>query len=82
MSTLEEYYGSTENCYKDIALARKVWGNKNATVEEWDGIIRGLAFMLIHCPECLYDLVSNTLDEAAVRHSYWELKNWKEDFVC
>jgi len=64
---LVEYYASKDNCFGEIRLARKVFGNTAATLEQYQGIERALAFMYLHCPAEIQDLVLSTLEEAEKR---------------
>jgi len=45
-------------------LARKTFGSTKTTREQYEGMEKALAFMYVHCPADLQDLVLSTLNES------------------
>lgn len=78
MTPIQEYYGNEDNCYKDIGLARKVFGDTRTTRESYDAMEKGLGLMLLYCPDHLYNIVHITLQESTMRRFYFE-KRWREN---
>ena len=60
-------YKDKEYCYSEIRNARKVFGQSGITLEKWECMERGLAFMYAYCPEDLRVIVLSTLEEAGIR---------------
>lgn len=66
---VRDYYSNKDNCIKDLALARKVWGSTKSTEQEWEGVERGLGFMVLYCPEELSGVVNAHFDEFVWRYA-------------
>lgn len=67
MSEYEKMFKDKEFCRNEILEARKLFGNINATFEQYDNLIKGLMIMFIHCPEELVVTVRATIQEAEKR---------------
>jgi len=73
--SIHDYFQDAKNCYSDLGLARKTFGNTATTEAEYDQMEKTLGIMYFHCPEDLQDIVLATMEEATWRRSYFE-ENW------
>lgn len=72
-ASIAELYSDRERCLKEIGEARKVFGSRSTTCQEYDGMQDALGFMLLHCPEDITHLVQATMEEATWRKAHFEL---------
>jgi hypothetical protein len=68
---LVEYYNDKDNCIAEIQVARKAFGNKNTTEEQYDQMEKALGIMYLHCPEEIQSAVLYTINEAEQRRFYF-----------
>jgi len=54
---LQEHYANRETCLRELGQAREVMGNRNTTMKQADGVMKGLGFMLLYCPPDLVTAV-------------------------
>ena len=57
-------------CLSELAEARSIMGTKPFTLEKGEGLIKGLALMLFHCPEDLRDGVEAHIHDCTIRMRY------------
>jgi hypothetical protein len=77
MNEIEDAYKSADYCKQEIMLARKIFGDKNTTPEQYDAMQSSLSFMYLYCPEDLKKIVLATLQESERRKFYFE-SIWKK----
>lgn len=77
-ASIADLYSDRDRCLKEIGEARKVFGSRSTTRQEYDGMQDALGFMLLHCPEDIEYLVRATIDEATWRKPYFELTTWND----
>lgn len=70
---IHEYFQDVKNCNRDLCLARKSFGNRNTTEDEYDQLEKTLGLMYLHCPVDMQDSVLATLTEAEWRRPYFIL---------
>jgi hypothetical protein len=68
---IHEYFQDVQQCYADIRLARKAFGNTSTTVDEYDQMEKSLGLMYLHCPEDIQGVVLATIEEANWRRPYF-----------
>jgi hypothetical protein len=76
---IQEHFSDKKTCFASIAEARKAWGNRNTTREQFDGLEQGLGLLYLYCPEDIMDIVQSTLDEATTRRTHFELHIWEPE---
>lgn len=69
---MREYYNKKENCFKDLVAARRLFGDKNTTKKQYEGMERALAFMYLYAPDEILTLVWGTIKEAGMRKVYFK----------
>ena len=68
---LIEYYSDKDNCFAEIGVARKTFGNTKTTEEQYDQMEKALGIMFLYCPEDIQHFVQATMEEAATRRFYF-----------
>ena len=76
MSTIEEHYSSEEQCKQEIVEARKIFGNKTTTREQFDAMQKALGLMYLYCPENMQGIVKATLNESVIRETHFKMYIW------
>lgn len=72
MNEIEDAYKNPDYCKQEIMLARKIFGDKNTTAEQYKAMESSLAFMYLYCPESIKEIALATLQEAEKRKFYFE----------
>jgi hypothetical protein len=67
---IQEYYSDRDTCFKEIAQARKLFGNPKATLEQYAALDKGLGLMFLYCPEDIQPIVEATMEESDRRRLY------------
>jgi hypothetical protein len=70
---LAELFKDKEYCYRELAEARKLWGNKDTTEAQFDQLETTLTLMLVHCPSDIQYAVQASIREAGMRRTYFEM---------
>jgi hypothetical protein len=70
MAEYEKLFKDEDFCKGEILEARKLFGNINATFDQYQNLIKGLMIMLVHCPDKLVTIVQATIKEAEKRQFY------------
>lgn len=73
---IQQYYSDIENCKRDLLTARRTFGDRKTTREQYDQLEKALGLMYLYCPEEIETFVSATLQEANVRRTYFEIVVW------
>lgn len=76
MDEIERYFSDIENCKHDLITARKAFGNRNTTQEQYDQMEKSLGLMYLYCPESIQPMVQATLHEATIRRLWFEMNIW------
>jgi len=61
-----QQFKDPEFCKQEILEARKAF-NRKIPIDSYDGLLRALFLMLIHCPDSMESLVDATILEAEMR---------------
>lgn len=64
-------YDDSEYCTSEILLARKIFGNRNTTEDQFEAMLKGLGLMVLYCPEEIKVLAQSTFMEATMRKAYY-----------
>jgi len=76
MTSIENVFSNKERVLESLSSARKVFGDKRTTQEQYDSMERCLAFAFVYCPDDLRDIVKSTLDESSRRRLFYEFNIW------
>jgi hypothetical protein len=69
--SIAELFKNKQYCFDEINRIRQTIGNKTlATEAAFAASFRTLSFMLLHCPEEIYDLVVGQIKELQRRERY------------
>jgi hypothetical protein len=74
--SFEDAFKDKEYCFEQIKEARKLFGNKNTTEEQYEAMEKVLGFAYLYCPEEIKSLVFATLNEAERRKIHFILNIW------
>jgi len=66
---------------KQMLIARKAFGSKNTTRDQYDAMEKCLSLMFVHCPYDLSSRVYATLQEAVRRRVHFELHFWAKESI-
>lgn len=69
-SAYEQLYEDREYCFSEIRNARKIMCSNTFTIEQYEGMNKGLALMYLYCPEDIQSLIEATMKEAFLRMTY------------
>lgn len=75
---MQELFNDKEYCYSQIREAREIFGNRNTTREQFDAMMRALAFGMLYCPEDIRTFFESTLKEATLRQCHYEFNIWTD----
>lgn len=71
---IETLFKDKEYCFTEIRRAREIFTSSTYTLEKADRLIKGLALMLLYCPEEIYYQVLSSIEEADIRSQYTHTK--------
>lgn len=66
-----DLFKDKDYCCKQIAEARKIFGDTRTTEVQYDAMEKVLAMMYLNCPADLQSAVYGTLHEATIRKSFY-----------
>jgi len=73
---IERVFSNEDRIFEALNEARKLFGSRSTTEDQYDAMKKTLGFCLLYCPERLRDIVVSTLDEAAKREWFFVLYVW------
>ena len=76
MNAIKELYSDKKYCFTELQRVRQMFGDKNTTQKVYEAMMKGLFFMLLHCPEEIEDIVRCTIEEATTRELYYVMHIW------